>query len=118
MSTPLRQKIQAVQARVEEQHADARRALHGEREFGVEQIRALSESLKEMAPVMERAAELRALEPEIAGQLEAYKAQLRQLQTTLDQLHLMLLTKRAQMLRRGGQLEAVANWAGALRQTQ
>jgi len=118
MSTPLRQKIDAVRARIEEQHADARLALHGEREFGVEQVRALSASLKEMAPVMERAAEFRALEPEIAAQLEVYKSQLRELQTTLEQLHLMVLTKRAQMLTRGGQLEAVAKWAGALRQTQ
>ena len=118
MSTQLRQKIGAVRARIEEQHADARLALHGEREFGVEQIRALSASLEEMAPVMERAAELRAQEPEIAVELEAYKSQLRQLETTLDQLRLMVLTKRAQMLTRGGQLEAIANWAGALRQTQ
>jgi hypothetical protein len=40
------------------------------------------------------------------------------LQTTLDQIRLMLLTKCAQMQTRGGQLEAVSKWAGALRQTQ
>ena len=118
MPTPLGQKIDAANNRIGALLADTRRALTGEREFGVEQIRALSTPIQEMAPVMARAAELRALEPEVATQLDQYKSQLRELQTALDQVQVMLLTRRAQMQMRRGQLDAVAQWAGALRRTQ
>jgi hypothetical protein len=118
MSMSLRQKIDAINVRIQALHADTQLALRGEREFGVEQVRALSASIQEMAPMIARAADLRTVEPELAGQLDHYKSQLRELQTTLDQIRLMLLTKRAQMLTRGGQLEAVSKWAGTLQKTQ
>ena len=118
MGTSVGRKIDIICARVQALHAESRLALSGEREFGVEQVRALSGSILEMAPLVARAAELRLVEPEITAQLDRYKSELRQLQTTLDQIRLMLLTKCAQMQKRGGQLEAVSKWAGALRQTQ
>jgi hypothetical protein len=75
----------------------------------VEQVRVLSASIQEMAPMIARAAELRTVEPELAAQLDLYKSQLRELQTTLDQIRLMLLTKRAQMLTRGGNWKRYQN---------
>jgi hypothetical protein len=66
MSTSLRQKIDAVNDRIEIQQADMRLALRGEREFGVKQVRAVSVLIQEMAPVIARDAELRELEPELA----------------------------------------------------
>jgi hypothetical protein len=118
MSMSLRQKIDAINVRIQGLHADTRLALRGEREFGVEHVLALSASIQEMAPIIAHTTESRTVEPELAARLESYKSQLRELQTTLDQIRLMLLTKRAQMLTRGGQLEAVSKWAGALQQTQ
>jgi len=118
MASPLRQKINAAISRIQVLLADTQLALTGDREFGVEQVRALSASIQEMAPVMTRAAELRTLEPELATQLDRYKSQLRELQTTLNQINLMLLTKRGQMQSHRGQLEAVSQWAGALQQTR
>jgi hypothetical protein len=118
MGTSVGRKIDIIRARVQALHAESRLALSGEREFGVEQVRALSSSLLEMAPLVARSAELRIAEPDTAVQLDRYKSELRELQTTLDQIRLMLLTKCAQMQTRGGQLEAVSKWAGALRQTQ
>src|SRR3982074_2458223 len=118
MSMSLRQKIDAINVRIQALHADTRLALRGEREFGVEQVLALSASIQEMAPIIAHTTELRTVEPQLAARLESYKSQLRELQTTLDQIRLMLLTKRAQMLTRGGQLEAVSKWAGTLQQTQ
>jgi hypothetical protein len=118
MDTPVGRKIDFIRARVQALHAESRLALSGEREFGVAQVRALSNAILEMAPLIARAAELRIVEPESAAQLDRYKSELRELQTTLDQIRLMLLTKCAQMQTRGGQLEAVSKWAGALRQTQ
>ncbi len=67
MSMSLRQKIDAINVRIQALHADTQLALRGEREFGVEQVRALSASIQEMAPMMARAAELRTVEPELAG---------------------------------------------------
>ena len=118
MSMSLRQKIDAINVRIQAQHADTRLALRGERDFGVEQVLALSASIEEMAPMVAQTKQLRPPEPELAAQVERYKSQLRELQITLDQIRLMLLTKRAQMLTRGGQLEAVSKWAGAFQQTQ
>jgi tetrahydromethanopterin S-methyltransferase subunit F len=118
MSMSLRQKIDAINVRIQSLHADTQLALRGERDFGVEQVLALSASIQEMAPIIAHTTELRAVEPELATRLESYKSQLRELQTTLDQIRLMLLTKRNQMLTRDGQLEAVSKWAGALQQTQ
>jgi hypothetical protein len=118
MASVLRHKIETTNARIGVLLADARRALIGERDFGVEQVRALSQPIQEMAVVMARATELCVSEPEISGALDQYKSQLTELQTTLDQVHVMLLAKRAQMDAGRGQLEAVSQWATRLRQTQ
>ena len=118
MSSPLHQKIETANARIQVLLTHTRGALAGEREFGVEQVRALSVPIQEMAPVMQQAAELRAREPEIAGALDQYKAQLRELQTALDQVRMMLLAKRGQMDSGRVQLDAVSQWAAVLRQTQ
>ncbi len=118
MSSLLRQKIATVNARIGVLLADTRRALTGEREFGVEQVRALSEPIQEMAPAMQRATELRALQPEIAGELDLYKQQLGELHTALEQVRMMLQAKRTQMEAGRIQLEAVSQWAAVLRQTQ
>jgi hypothetical protein len=118
MSSLLRQKIATVNAGIGVLLADTRRALTGEREFGVEQVRALSEPIREMAPAMQRATELRALQPEIAGELDLYKQQLGELHTALEQVRMMLQAKRTQMEAGRVQLEAVSQWAAVLRQTQ
>jgi hypothetical protein len=118
MQTAISKKVGSIHTRIRAMLVDTRLALSGERQFGVEQVRALSSAIQEAAPVIARAAESRAGEPELAGELELYKAALRELQTALDHIHLMLLTQRAQMETRRGQLEAVSQWAGTLQQTR
>jgi hypothetical protein len=117
MSSPLPQKIEAINGRVRALLAETRRALAGEQEFGVEEVRALAEPIQEMAPLMAREAELRTLQPETAAALDLYKAQLRELRTALERVRMMLLARRAQMEAGRTQLEAVTHWAAALRQT-
>jgi hypothetical protein len=111
-------KIGNINAQLAAMLADTKRALAGEREFGVEQVRSLSEPIAAMALVMERAAELRKLHPEIAGPLDLYKSQLSELQTTLEQVRMMLLARRSQMDAGRVQLEAVSQWANALGHTR
>jgi hypothetical protein len=118
MSSPLREKIECVNAQIASLLEDTRRALTGECDFGVEQVRAISKPIAEMAPVMAQAKELRTLQPELEGQLDLYKSQIGELQTTLDQVGVMLLARRAHMEASRSQLEAVTHWAAALRQTR
>jgi hypothetical protein len=118
MATILADRIAALNSKLAELLAETRRALSGQSVFGPEQVRALLEPIDEMAPVMKRAPELRALEPAIATHIDLYRTQLAELQTTLEHVRIMLVGKRAQMEARRGQLDAVAQWAAALRQTR
>ena len=118
MAAELSDKLESINARLAELLAGARRSLTGEGTFGVEQVRALYAPIAEMAPVMARAAELRTLHPEIAGELDRYKSQLRELQTTIQKVRVMLLLRRSNMDAGRAHVEAVSHWANALSQTR
>jgi hypothetical protein len=113
-----RQTIQSVNARITALLTNTRRALSGEQEFGVVQVRDLSEPIQEMAPLVARASELRVAEPEISRELDLYTSQLRELHVALEQVRMMLLARRAQIDAGRTQLNAMSHWAAALRQTQ
>lgn len=118
MATELSDKLARINTLLAELLPAARRALIGEGEFGVEQIRALSAPIAEMAPVMARAAELRIQHPEIAAQLDRYKSQLRDLQLTIEKVHVVLLARRATMQSGRVHLQSVSQWADALKLTR
>jgi hypothetical protein len=118
VDTELYSKLGDINMQLAAMLSDTQRALAGEREFGVEHVRALSEPIAAMASVMERAAELRKLHPEIGGPLDLYKSQLRELETTLEQMRMMLLARRSQMDAGRVQLEAVSQWANAFGRTR
>lgn len=98
--------------------ADARRALRGECDFSVEDVRKIRGPVEEMAPVMAHSTELLRMQPELAGQLALYKSQLGELQTTLGQIRVMLLARQASLEAGRAQLSAVSQWMGAFRQTR
>ena|ERR1700761_2759633 len=98
--------------------AGTRRALSGECDFGVAEIQALSARLQVMAPIVNRSAEFRIADPETVQPLDTYIDLLRQLQTALEQIHVMLLTRQTQMQQRKIQLHCIDQWASALRETQ
>jgi hypothetical protein len=116
--TQLSERVAAINRGLEGLLAETRRALVGQSLFGPEQVRSLAAPIAEMAPVMKRAAELRAVEPDIATHLELYVSYLAELRKTLEQIRIMLLAKQAQMEVRRGELQAVGQWAAALRKTQ
>ena len=118
MPSQERQTVQRANARIAVLLASTRRALTGERGFGVAQVEDLSEPIQEMAPLMARAGEVRATDPWVARDLDLYKSQLSELQTALEQVRVMLLAQRAQMDAGRAQLDAMSRWATALRQTQ
>jgi len=98
--------------------AETKQALRGERDFGPEQIRALRDSLTPMDPLMAQAEELRLLQPELEGELDLYKAQLGDLQATLEKVRMMLLARQANLCANHAQISAVSKWAQRLDQTR
>lgn len=118
MSDPVRQTMLRVNARLAELLEGARRALRGEGNFGAEEVRQLRQPVEEMAPIVAESAELRRLRPELDGQLDLYKSNLGQLQTTLEQIRIMLLARQASLEAGRAQLCAVSQWMTAFRQTR
>jgi hypothetical protein len=97
---------------------DARRALRGECDFGVEDVRKIRGPIEDMAPIMAQSNELLRMQPELAGQLDLYKSQLGDLQSTLGQIRVMLLARHAGLEAGRAQLSAVGQWMDAFRQTR
>ena len=118
MYEAMRQTLLRVNASLTGYLADAQRALRGESDFGVEDVRRIRRPVEEMAPVLAHSMELLRIQPELAGQLDLYKSQLGDLQTTLGQIRVMLLARRASLEAGRAQLSAVSQWMGALRQTR
>ena len=84
MIDAVRQTMLRVNTRLAELLAGTRRALRGEGNFGVKEVRQLRQPLQEMAPIVAESSELRRLRPELDGQLDLYKSNLGQLETTLE----------------------------------
>ena len=112
------ERLELVNARLAELLEGARRALRGESNFGAEEVRRLRQPVEEMAPIVAKSGELRRLRPELAPQLDLYKTNLGGLQTTLEQIRIMLLARRTGMEAGRAQLCAVSQWVNAFRQTR
>lgn len=98
--------------------ADSRLALRGERDFGVEMVRALAAIIGEMDPVMSKARELRSQHPEIARDLDAYVAQATDLKSLLEQLRMMLVAKKTSLENDRAHMETVTRWANTFQSTR
>jgi hypothetical protein len=92
-------------------------ALAEESAFSVDELRALSRPISEMAPIL-AAAKQPPQDPQVTAQIQIYKAHLRNLQPTLERLRQMLLAQRSQLATNQAQLKAASNWAAALSSTQ
>jgi len=95
-----------------------RGALAGRCQFGVEDMRAVSAPLFEMAPLVADAKRLRKMQPELDSAFENYAQTLSEVQTSLDQMRFMFLARRAQIESTRGHLEIVGRWADTLSQTR
>ncbi|MGB7283636.1 MAG: hypothetical protein WBE13_15320 [Candidatus Acidiferrum sp.] len=118
MDDALRQSIERVNARLALLLEEARRALKGECGFDVGDVRRLREILREMVPIVARSSELRRQQPEIGSQLDCYRSQLGELQTTLVQLRVMLHGRQARLHASQSHHTAVSRWVSAFRQTR
>jgi len=118
MGEGVRQTILRVNARLAGLLEEARCALRGERDFGVEEVRKIRQPVEEMATIVARSAELRRMQPELTGEFDLYKARLGEMQTTLAQIRAMLLARQASLEAGRAQLSAVSQWINAFRNTR
>jgi hypothetical protein len=118
MGDILCQTIKDVNSRIALLLDQARAALRGERDFGVAEVHKLLEPVGEMDSIVAQSSELRRLHPEAAVQLDFYKLQLRDLQTVLQQIRMMLLTRQAGLNASQNNLTAVSRWVSAFNQTR
>ena len=116
-SAALNKKIREINGQLATLVPATQSALAGESTFTVDELRALSRPISEMAPIL-AAAKLTPQDAQVTAQLQTYKAHLRNLQPTLERLRQMLLAQRSQLSSNQAQLKAVSNWAAALSTTQ
>jgi hypothetical protein len=116
-SAALTTRIRDVNTHLAELLPATQSALAGDSIFTVDELRALSLPISEMAPVL-AATKLAPQDPQLTAQVQIYKMHLRNLQPILERLRQMLLGQRSQLSSNQAQLQAVSNWATALSNTQ
>ena len=114
----LRGRVQNANLRLREVLSRARGALEGRQDFTVQEIRELSEPLREMREIVSRSAELRAADAEMDSELASYSETLKELQTSLEQVRFMLIARKAHLSAAHGHIERITLWTEALKQTQ
>ena len=118
MIEPLKIQLDRVNATLRPLIADSRLALKGERDFGVEMVRALSAVIGEMDPIMSNAAQFRTEHPGLAKDLDDYVDQAIELRSLLEQLRVMLLMRRLSLQSDSAHMQAVSRWASTLQSTR
>lgn len=118
MIESLQSKIGRVNETLRPLIADSRLALKGERDFGVEMIRALAAVIGEMDPIMSNAREIRLNQPEVARHLDVYVEQATDLKSLLDQLRMMLLARKTAVENDSLHMQAVSRWANTDQSTR
>jgi hypothetical protein len=118
MNDDLRGALQRVNDRMAELLKNAQGALRGERDCTPEDIRQLRETMDTMAPIVAQSYELRRRQPELGEPLDLYKSHLNELQTTVEQIRVMLLVRQATLRASRSQLHAVSQWAATFSQTR
>jgi hypothetical protein len=94
-----------------------RRSLAGQGEFDLELVRKLSAVVSEAAPIVGRQSVLRVDHPALAAPLDHYLRLATDLQSELDKINIMLLSRRATLDASRTQLHAVSQFVGALSST-
>lgn len=93
-------------------------ALAGRATFTSQDLRAIAEPVRAMAPVISRAEQLRAAVPGLPHELEIYSRNLRDMDSAFDRVRCLLLSRCAQIEARRSHLDSVRLWADAWRQTR
>lgn len=95
-----------------------REALEGRQEFTVDDIRATSETLLSVAPLVSRAGELREGNEALDTAFDEYAKNLRELQANLERVRFMLVGRQAQLGTARDHADRVSRWADTLQKTR
>jgi hypothetical protein len=118
MEQPMRERIREANVKLRSLLSRARNALAGRQSFTSENIKAISEPIEQMAPIVSQAASLRAFDLNMDADLKEYAENLGELQNTLEQVRFMLLARQAHLETSRSHLETVNLWATTLKQTR
>jgi hypothetical protein len=118
MENSIREHVQGAEAKLRTLLSCARNALAGRQDFSVKEIRAISERLGQMQPIISIAADLRAKDAGLDADFKAYAETLKQLQLTLEQVRFMLLAKQAHLNAARSHMKTMDLWATAFKQTR
>ena len=118
MDTLILERTRAINAKLCALIGRTRAALAGQSNFTAEDVHAIAEPVAQMAPIVAEAKHLRTLRPDLDGELQAYAGNLGELQTALEQMRFMLLSRLASTEALRGHVESVGLWAARLRETQ
>jgi len=91
-----------------------RNSLAGCGNFNVEDVLAIAEPVAAVQPIIDEAENFRAMHPELAVELDTYKGNLEEMQEALEQMRVMLTTRRAQIEAARGRLATLNMWNAAL----
>jgi len=95
-----------------------RACLRGEHVFGVDEIRQLQQPIQEMEPIVNGVEPAKRNELALGEHLDEYKCHIKELQTTLEQIRIMLLARHASLQASRSQLATIHQWFEAFQQTR
>ena len=118
MTDSLHSTTKRINARIRQLTERARASLRGECEFGLEDVREIREPIQEMEPIVINIHAIRESEPALSEQLDEYRSHIHELQTTLDQIRIMLLARQASLQATRAQMASMNLWFAAFQQTR
>ena len=118
MSSPIREKIDSVNATLFHLLEETHRSLAGQADFNVELVRQLSGVVSEMDLVLPRSRELRIGHPELIAPLDHYIRLATGLRSELEKVQMMLLARRTSIEAARSQLHAASQFVDALSSTR
>ena len=118
MADSLVDQVRRANARLRALVSRTRNALAGRGSFTVTDIRAISEPVTAVKPIVGDAEKLRTIHPELTVELQTYKGNLEEIQTALEQMRVMLIARRAHIEAARGHLATLGMWNATLRLTR
>ena len=98
--------------------SQARNCLAGRGSFGGADVRAMAEPVASVQAILDDAKNLRAIHPDLSAELDIYKENLQDMQLALEQMRVMLATRRAHIQAARGHLATLGMWNATLRLTR
>jgi len=96
----------------------AREALGGRQSLNLETLRTIAAPLEKMGPISSQSEALCMADARLTADFKEYAENLKKLQTTLEQVHFMLLARQTSLQSSRTHVETLNLWATRLNQTR